>query len=215
MRGTPSNEEEREKDEVREDSDSADSDADPMLSLRMTYGPTLEVVEKDLVVVLVKDLAGSETQKGRDGTTMTCRICNSEEHFAARCPQGKGGDKGSGLPSATFHVAESRQASGQLTWPGMIPDEEVDGPLALLIRDLGAYADHAFMATHEQAPMEVYPLEAADPWARPAADRQMRRNSAGASPSWGSWIPVQMPTAASLGKGVDTQQEEAISQRHQ
>ena len=91
--------------------------------------------------------------KGRDGTTMTCRICNSEEHFAARCPQGKGGGKGSGLPSATFHVAESRQAAGQLTWPGMNPDEEVDGPLALLIRDLGASADHAFL----WLPVSIYP----------------------------------------------------------
>jgi hypothetical protein len=63
MRGTSSSEEEKEKVEVREDSDSADSDVDPMSSLRMTYGPTLEVVERDPVVVLVRDMAGSETQK--------------------------------------------------------------------------------------------------------------------------------------------------------
>ena len=63
--------------------------------------------------------------RGRDGQTMTCRICNSEEHFAARCPQGTRGGQGPGLPSATFHVAESRQVAGQLTWPGMSSDDEV------------------------------------------------------------------------------------------
>jgi hypothetical protein len=94
---------------------------------------------------------------------MTCRICNSEEHFAARCPQGKGGGKGSGLPSATFHVAESRQAAGRLTWPGMNPDTEVDGPLALLVRDLGTNAHHVFMAAHEQMPMEVDPFGSSRP----------------------------------------------------
>ena len=62
------------KDKVREDSDSAVSDADHMWSPRMIYGPILEVVEKALVVVLVRDTAGSETKKGRYGTTMTCRL---------------------------------------------------------------------------------------------------------------------------------------------
>ena len=63
MCGTSSNEEEKEKDEVREDSDSAVSDADPMWSPRMTYGPTLEVVEKALAVVPATDTAGSGIQK--------------------------------------------------------------------------------------------------------------------------------------------------------
>ena len=31
--------------------------------------------------------------KDREGNTMKCRLCNSEDHFAARCP--KGGGKGS------------------------------------------------------------------------------------------------------------------------
>ncbi len=31
--------------------------------------------------------------KDRDGNVMRCSICNSEEHFAARCPQ-KDSDKG-------------------------------------------------------------------------------------------------------------------------
>ena len=130
---------------------------------------------------------------------MTCIICNSEENFAARCPQGAGGGKGSGLPSATFHAAESRQVAGQLTWPGMNPDEEVDGSLALLIRDLGTMLTTPCWLHMSRLLWRSIPLEAADPWARPAADRQMRRNSSGASSSWGSWIPVQMPTAASLG----------------
>ena len=28
--------------------------------------------------------------KDREGVTMKCRVCNSEEHFAARCPKGSG-----------------------------------------------------------------------------------------------------------------------------
>ena len=63
MCGTSSNEEEKEKDEVREDLDSAVSDADPMWSPRMTYEPILEVVEKVLVVALARDTARSEIQK--------------------------------------------------------------------------------------------------------------------------------------------------------
>ena len=63
MRGTSSNEEEKEKDEVREDSDSADSDVDLMSSLRMTHGLTLEVVERDPAVALGRDMVGSGTQK--------------------------------------------------------------------------------------------------------------------------------------------------------
>ena len=63
MCGTSSNEEEKEKGEVREDLDSADSDVDPMSSLRTTYGLTLEVVERDPAVALGRGMAGSETQK--------------------------------------------------------------------------------------------------------------------------------------------------------
>ena len=35
--------------------------------------------------------------KDRDGNVMTCRVCGSEDHFAARCPKGSG--KGSSGPS--------------------------------------------------------------------------------------------------------------------
>ena len=63
MRGTSPSEKEKEKDVVREDSDSADSDVDPTSSLRMTYGPTSEVVERAPVVVSANDTAGSKIQK--------------------------------------------------------------------------------------------------------------------------------------------------------
>ncbi len=39
--------------------------------------------------------------KDRQGNIMRCRICNSEDHFAARCPQGKGKGK-SGSSSSGF-----------------------------------------------------------------------------------------------------------------
>ena len=63
MCGTLSSEEEKEKGKAREDSDSADSDVDPMSSLKMTYGPTLVVVERDPAVALGRGMAGSKTQK--------------------------------------------------------------------------------------------------------------------------------------------------------
>jgi hypothetical protein len=102
-------------------------------------------------------------------------------------------------------VAESRQVAHQFTWPGMSSDDEADGPLALLLRNLGASVDHAFLTTQaEHHPINVDPLEAADSWARPAAERQMRRNSSRASLSWGFMGP-RADTDCSIAGGLDSQ----------
>ena len=41
-----------------------------------------------------------------------CRICNSEEHFAANCPQNRGGKGGGGPLGPPALLAQSGQASG-------------------------------------------------------------------------------------------------------
>ena len=98
--------------------------------------------------------------RGIDGQVMTCCVCNSEEQVAAKCPQGQGGGRGSGwsgLPSATFHVSEGRQAAGRpaLTWSGRGADDDVDGPLASVFRELGSVSDdYTYMAAQaEDVPM--------------------------------------------------------------
>ncbi len=51
--------------------------------------------------------------KDRQGNIMRCRICNSDEHFAARCPQGKGKGKGG-----------SASSMGPVTFTGLAFDPE-------------------------------------------------------------------------------------------
>jgi len=48
--------------------------------------------------------------KDKHGNVMKCRICNSEEHFAAKCPN-KGGGKGAG-PSGFFQHASAPSGGG-------------------------------------------------------------------------------------------------------
>ena len=140
---------------------------------------------------------------------MTCRICNSEEHFAAKCPQGQGGGRGSGssgMPSATFHVPEGRQVVGRraLTWSGLGTDEDVEGPLARLFRELGTTPeDQSYMVTQGEGP-----LMASDPWARgrlePGPSRH--RDGSGSASSMSSWIPRRIPRqmAPQISLGAST-----------
>ena len=46
-----------------------------------------------------KGFGRRKSPKDKQGNTMRCRICNSEEHFVAKCPQAKGTGKGSTVPS--------------------------------------------------------------------------------------------------------------------
>ena len=60
-----------------------------------------------------KGFGRRKNPKGRDGQVMRCRICNSDEHFAARCPRaGQGGQPGA--PPPTLFVGNAG-TSGPLT----------------------------------------------------------------------------------------------------
>ena len=95
-------------------------------SLRTMSAPTSVHEEKGAGRGSGKGHGRKRNPRGCDGNVMTCRVCNSEEHFAARCPQGKGGGNGAGssFPSATFHVAEGRQAASHLAWHGFEAEPE-------------------------------------------------------------------------------------------
>ena len=67
--------------------------------------------------------------------------------------------------SATFHVVEGRHVAGHLTWHGLEVDAENDGPLALIIRDMGIAVDQTYTIAEDTA-MQVDPLTVDDPWAR-------------------------------------------------
>ena len=89
--------------------------------------------------------------RGRDGTVMTCRICNSEELVGAKCTQGQGRGAGAAQPPAfpAFHalasMSESRRVAGQLTWQGVGGDDSVDVPVAPSLQELTtAGEDHIF-----------------------------------------------------------------------
>ena len=59
-----------------------------------------------------KGFGRRKNPKDRQGNIMKCRICNSEEHFAAKCPS-KGGGKGSSpAPPGYNFSAPERAASG-------------------------------------------------------------------------------------------------------
>ena len=55
--------------------------------------PTSAPEGKEQAVALEKGHGRKRNPRRRDGQVITCRACISEEHFAARCPQGKGGGK--------------------------------------------------------------------------------------------------------------------------
>ena len=84
-----------------------------------------------------------QNPRGRDGTVMTRRICNSEENFAAKCPHGQGLGSGSPPPPSfpAFHAMASmskNRPAGCLTIDlhGMGSDDSVDGPLSSILQEL-------------------------------------------------------------------------------
>ena len=65
--------------------------------------------------------------------------------------------------------------------------------------------DQGYMiAQSEDTTMQVDPLVADDPWACSRTEPTVRRQSSGASSSRRSWIPMQIPTAISLGASTVT-----------
>ena len=140
--------------------------------------------------------------RDRAGQVMTCRLCDSEEHFAAHCPLGNKGGPSTGRPSdlsPTFHVSEGRQAAGQpaLTWSGFRRRRGRGRALGhTLPRAWNNSGDQAFMVAQGEDP-----LMASDPWARgrlePGPSRQ--RVGSGSASSFSSWIPMQMAPPISIG----------------
>ena len=47
-------------------------------------------------------------------------------------------------------MVEGRQAAGHLTWHGLETYAESEGPLALMIRDMGIEADQAYMIAQSE-----------------------------------------------------------------
>ena len=145
--------------------------------------------------------------RGRDGTVMTCRICNSEELVGAKCTQGQGRGAGAAQPPAfpAFHalasMSESRRVAGQLTWQGVGGDDSVDVPLAPSLQELTtAGEDHIFMAeSAEGTAVQTDHLEA-DPWAHRRRPPSRERPAQSSASSWGSWVPIQLQTALSMGR---------------
>ena len=56
---------------------------------------------------------------------MKCRICDSDEHFAAKCPQGKGSGKGSGKSGFINFAGGAIHSDG-----GSTPDVAVSSDFA-------------------------------------------------------------------------------------
>eukprot|EP00969_Alexandrium_andersonii_P096952 4280094-Alexandrium_andersonii.AAC.1 len=113
---------------------------------------------------------------------MKCRICNSEDHFARNCPQGKGGGKGSGAPPPAFHVdvsGGSQADRNEPTWHGFVHDTAAPGPLDSVLEQFTSTGDSApprfMVGAVEEMPGEddgdVPPPPAADPLWGPSDPR--------------------------------------------
>ena len=114
-----------------------------------------------------KGLGRRKNPKDRNGNTMRCRICDSDEHFAARCPQntggkGKGSGKfGRGSPSSPMLFSGMAQEP-----PAPSGDRRVEGgeaPPPWQDQDLFEVTDEVFMAAQHDG---ADPLVADDPWTR-------------------------------------------------
>ena len=93
---------------------------------------------------------------GRDDQIMRCRICNSDEHFAARCTQ-RGGSSGSGLSAPPSNLVLAPQ-----------PDQ---GPLTTLLSaasSSGASSSQQH-ARHFMTQQGSDPLMGNDPWSNGSA----------------------------------------------
>ena len=101
-----------------------------------------------------KGFGRRKNPRGRDGQVMRCRICNSDEHFAAKCPRA-GAQQGGGGGSSSSGPGPHMFAQTQ---------EHSSGPLADLLRDIPDSDErsyrHVFMASSG-----TDPLFQNDPWA--------------------------------------------------
>ena len=166
-----------------------------------------------------KGLGRRKNPRGRDGTIVTCRVCGSDDHFQARCPQkgsGQGSSSGPGGPP-TFHTtveghqSESSGTWANAAWHGLVAgNEEPEGPLTRMLAEVENFgtSEQAFVA-HTEDDHRIVPARAPagpdqvvheDPWARgyapaaPVAQRHRRVRSQSAGPTW-----RRAPSASSWG----------------
>ena len=68
--------------------------------------------DDDAVVYVGKGSFKRKNPKGKDGKTLLCSGCDSDEHFVKHCPNPRNkGNAGKGQPSRTFHSAQSSSAA--------------------------------------------------------------------------------------------------------
>ena len=149
---------------------------------------------------------------GRDGQIMRCRICGSDEHFAARCPQANSGSSSSAGPQMNHFVLQ----------------DSPDGPLSGLLQN--ASNEHLALEYSESSSLNFLalrtpevpedPLTTQDPWqntgstsgnshfgpSRPRRQVQNERRSGlhapGEIPSAGAQQPTWIPGAPASSTAV-------------
>ena len=109
--------------------------------------------------------------RGKDGKIMKCRICESEEHFAAKCPQNRGGKGGGAVPppptmSTMLNdpATGGQQAEGS-AWPmfwhmlaqadepqPQAPEDE--GPLSSLLNSVNDGDQNVYVVSGAARPLE-------------------------------------------------------------
>ena len=115
-----------------------------------------------------KGFGRRKNPKDRDGNIMKCRICNSEEHFAARCPQkgkGKGGSSSSGPSFLGLTVSASSETAPACAGHEAPPWSADDFYFDHSNTHHGAYPvfEPASSSVNQNAPAED-PMVHNDPW---------------------------------------------------
>jgi hypothetical protein len=77
--------------------------------------------QADAAVYVGKGKFKRGNPKGKDGKTLTCSLCGSEDHFVAKCPQNKQGVTHTQQTSKSFHATSSTPSgsSGSSNWGSM------------------------------------------------------------------------------------------------
>ncbi len=124
-----------------------------------------------------KGFGRNTNPKDRQGNTMKCRVCDSEEHFAANCPQSKG--KGKGKHSSSSSSGPSPSFSGLTIAPPLHSSPEASAQPPWMNNDMMFEPPGAsypvFYPVFPQGPLEVNnslimgdPWTANDPWSQAA-----------------------------------------------
>ena len=134
-----------------------------------------------------------QNPKDRDGNIMKCRICDSEEHLMARCPQNKGKGKGGSRPASSGFTGWTLQTpapAGQLS-AGTVSDRT---PWDNEVFEAPRAAFSVFMVENASAdPASSDPTWATDPWLQ-SSGFQLRTSPFAAGPQqlpYNPWATYQ------------------------